>query len=896
MSDPDRADEQLNDVLEQIRGERPDPAFERQAIDRAWERLSRELAAQTADRADARRISSCADFQAMLSDHLTGRLTGPRRLLLEDHLGECIACRRELGRRRPGAARTDAARPEARARVASWGWRLAAAAAVFIAFVGFSFKTDVFSVESGGFVRIESLEGDLFRVTDDGAVPLAVGDELTLDAGEELRTAKGASAMLSLADDSRVELRERSQLAVLERSHWFPGRRPDGLLDLDRGSIIVEASDQGSGHLFVDTTDCEVAVQGTVFSVTSGMKGSRVSVVEGEVHVRWAGNQNVLLPGDQTTTRPSLRPVPVEHDIAWSRNSERYVELLREMRALGRELDDVLQPGLRYETDLLDVMPAGTVVYFAMPNISDELARAYRLLQDRMATSVVLREWWQEQILSSGDGHQIETILDKVRDYGDNLGDEIIMTLQIDATGEVEGPLFLARLTNAEAFRGMLADEIATLEAASDEPIPMRLLDEQATALAPGGAPEGDALLFWTHGDLLAVTPHRSNLHAVELALAPAADATIAGGAFHARLADQYRRGVEWIVGVDIDRLMHVEGMDLHELDQLGLLDIQHFIGERQQRDDRTENRAVLTFGQPRRRLAAWLAEPAALGALDYVSPDANLAAGFVMKDMRVIVDELLEMLAANDAGLAETLAAFERREGIDVRRDIAGPLGGEMVVALDGPVLPVPSWKVILEVYDPARFQRTLEWLVEALARETNGRVRLGLTREMSGDRESFRLEGPGGTFAMHYLFDGGYLIAGPSRALLDRAVQNRVAGIRLSDSRAFVDLLPSDAEVDFSGLVYQNMSPILDPLSGTLETVGGLPDAQQQFIRALAAEAHPSLALLYGRPDRIVLTSAAEGGLFSSLFSQLSGASSLLGMQQSLARVVEGQSQATH
>ena len=61
------------------------------------------------------------------------------------------------------------------------------------------------------------------------------------------------------------------------------------------------------------------------------------------------------------------------------------------MRALGRELDEVFQPELRYSTDLLDIAPAGTVVYFAMPNISDELGQAYELLQDRVATSVVLR-------------------------------------------------------------------------------------------------------------------------------------------------------------------------------------------------------------------------------------------------------------------------------------------------------------------------------------------------------------------------------------------------------------------------------------------------------------------------------------------------------------------------
>jgi len=63
---------------------------------------------------------------------------------------------------------------------------------------------------------------------------------------------------------------------------------------LNRGSIVVEAAKQGSGHLFVDTGDSLVSVTGTVFSVNSGTKGSRVSVIEGEVHVDHAGTDRVL--------------------------------------------------------------------------------------------------------------------------------------------------------------------------------------------------------------------------------------------------------------------------------------------------------------------------------------------------------------------------------------------------------------------------------------------------------------------------------------------------------------------------------------------------------------------------------------------------------------------------
>jgi hypothetical protein len=259
---------------------------------------------------------------------------------------------------------------------------------------------------------------------------------------------------------------------------------------------------------------------------------------------------------------------------------------------------------------------------------------------------------------------------------------------------------------------------------------------------------------------------------------------------------------------------------------------------------------------------------------------------------MSVIVDELFEMLGATEGDFQEGLDTFEQEQGIDVRRDIAAPLGGEIAVALDGPILPKPSWKVVIEVYDPARLQQTLEWFVEHFNMEVAAKgdgQGLAISSETIGGREYHRIESLDIGFGLHYVFDGGYLVAGPSRGLLDRALQNREAGIRLTDSRTFIDMLPRDGEINFSGVVYQNMSPILGPLSGALDSVSGVPDDQRSFFQAMASEAKPSLALLYGHRDRIALTSSSEGGLFSSMMNQLSGATGLMVMPQSLTRALE-------
>src|SRR5260370_6454810 len=129
--------------------------------------------------------------------------------------------------------------------------------------------------------------------------------------------------MLRLGDGSAVEMNERAQFAVSMR-------HSDTTIQLDRGNIIVQAAKRKTGHLYVAAKDCRVAVTGTVFSVNSGIKGSRVSVIEGEVRVAGVGATAVLHPGDQLATNDSVAKVPVQQEIAWSQDPDKHLALLAE--------------------------------------------------------------------------------------------------------------------------------------------------------------------------------------------------------------------------------------------------------------------------------------------------------------------------------------------------------------------------------------------------------------------------------------------------------------------------------------------------------------------------------------------------------------------------------------
>ena len=58
-------------------------------------------------------------------------------------------------------------------------------------------------------------------------------------------------------------------------------------------------------------------------------------------------------------------------------------------------------------------------------------------------------------------------------------------------------------------------------------------------------------------------------------------------------------------------------------------------------------------------------------------------------------------------------IAQGESELKIQFHRDLADTLGGEFTIALDGPILPTPSWKIVAEVKDPGRLQSTIQQLV---------------------------------------------------------------------------------------------------------------------------------------------------------------------------------------
>ncbi len=210
-------------------------------------------------------------------------------------------------------------------------------------------------------------------------------------------------------------------------------------------------------------------------------------------------------------------------------------------------------------------------------------------------------------------------------------------------------------------------------------------------------------------------------------------------------------------------------------------------------------------------------------------------------------------LVSTSDAQARDELARLESKLTLSLREDLAATLGGEFALALDDPLLPTPALKLVVEVYDPARLQASLELLVRRANDEaaSAGRPGLRLESEQVGEETYHSLRGDM-PFQLHYAFAGGYLVAAPSRALVMKAIRTYQSGETLGRSASFRSLFPPDRDAHVSGLLYQNAGSTIHALLQAPGT-GRLTSDQRRSFEALTGDARPTLVSIYGEEDGI-------------------------------------------
>jgi len=832
--------EKFDRLLSTIRNENADEKVIAQASNRVWKSIAESAPVIEPDRHILR---SCEDFQALVPAYLAKELQPARAMLFEDHVHSCVACRHAMERVKDGERQQVWRVKPNRPRALPWRWAMGATAIAAVLVVAFAFSNGLLPGQHPVRAEVQAVDGSLYAVN--GADMQLIPAGYQIRNGDEIRTAKASTAVLRLLDGSLVEMGPRADLAV---SRQWRGTT----VHLQSGQVIVQAAKQHSGRrLYVATDDGLVSVKGTIFSVNRGIKGSRVAVVEGVVRVDFGNNTTDLTAGEQATSSATVSKVPVQREIAWSRNSAKYLALLGDFAILQKQMAAIPGPGLRYNSDLLPLVPDHTVVYAAIPNLTNTIGEANRLFRDRLQQSPALRDWWKQQ--QKENGPKLEDVLDQVKNFSSYLGDEVVFAVGKEGT-TYTAPVVLARVRQP-GLDAFLQSENKRLNKNPSQ-TEMHIVRDPWSVTPAAGHP----LLVYLSNDLMIATPDLPQLQLAASRAKQNGNSQFAETQFGQQIANSYQQGVEWLFSADMEQIIaqNVQAdSNRHDLPP-GIGDVRYLTMEHRDLAGKSESHADLTFASERQGVASWLAAPASMGSLEFVSPEASMVTSAVIKNPRSIMEELFKMAGSGDPEFTQHLAEFEAKAGVNVLNDIAAPLGGEVTMAFDGPMVPTPRWKLIFEVYDPTTLQSTIEKLIDTYSRENNQGHALQVTRKQVGSRVYFTLSSPNQpNYEIDYTFVDSYLIAAPDLGTISRAIQSREAGYTLTHSSTFQALLPSDSYTNFSAIFYHNVGPVIGPLAAELKASGALNAQQRQSVDALTANSAPGMIYAYGEPSRIVVAS---------------------------------------
>lgn len=837
----------LDDAIKAMREDAPQMSTLDASADRVWQRITEATGTAVLEHAD---LASCEGIRSELSAQRHGQKNAARAMLVESHLHECANCRAYAAGDRSQAAAWSApvtAKP-------MWTMRAVAMAATVLFVVGLTGSLayyQFFSAPAGPRATLMSVNGQAFLVSDKGERALKPGEQI--NEGQLVRTAANSRAFFKLVDGSIVEVNERTQFGVKLT-------RTSTTIALDRGKVLVQAAKRRTGHLYVDSDDVHVSVTGTIFSVNHGTKGSRVAVVEGEVRVEQNGggssNLSVLHPGDQVATSADMGSVPVSEEISWSANKDEYLKMLGELSVLAKKFEQIQLPGLRYQSRIINYVPDNTVLYAGVPNYGDALAEAHKIFTQQLAESETLRNWWAKH--GAKNDADLTKFISNVQELSHYLGDEIVLSMATPHNRD-GAPLIVSELKRS-GIKEFVEGQIAA-NTTQKEKLAVRWLDENSIQSAIQG--QRDEINVLIHGDFIAMSPNVEVLKAFDRKLT-SGEGTFGSSDFGQRVASLYQDGAGLFVAANLgairDTAVRQEKSDNHQktLAKIGADNVQYVIVHRKDVNGKTDNRAQVTFAGDRHGVASWLAAPAPIGSLEYISADARAASAGALKNPVAMFDDIFSNATQQDI---DGLTKAQSELGINLRDDLAASLGSDFTFALDGPVLPTPAWRFVMEVNDSNRLQGTIENLIVAANKQMAKHPDAGsldVSQEIVNGRTFYAVKKSGGTtpvsMEIHYTYSEGYLVAAPTRAFVMAALQTKESGMSLARSQQFRALLPASAHTNFSAMLYQNLAPVMETLMQNAN------DQQAELIQKLASDRTPTVIAAFGEQDRIEVASTSK------------------------------------
>ncbi len=819
---------------------------------------------------------SIDDYISAIPAYLSNKLTPQQTLLFEEESRQSIPLRRALNEARANKSKkNDSESIVTSSGKSSYRWIAVAATVAAVAVALFAITPELPSFNQSQLAQIDEINGELYQIIDGQLESLEPGS--WVDGRQRIRSANGSKAIITLDDGSQIEVDERSEISMTRRGS---GNR----IDVSRGRILVVASPQGSGTLDVFTDEFMVSVTGTIFEVAHGAKGSRVAVIEGSVDVLMEGSTSSLEPGEVLGTRTEAFARNLADELSWSKDADEYIAMLQEVVALQQDLQAVMDSPNRFSTRLLDLVPEETAMYIAVPNAPEKIVDVYDVVRERVESSDTMAELWAE-IEDNTEVSHLDAVMLWLREIGYALGDETVFAIDMYHNGEqyAPAPIVLSEV-DADVFRAAFEstmEQIESIFAAEglDGEMDIHIIDDPADAIE-------EQLSILLVEDIMVASINSEILENMQnIILNGASD--FVGTELHEYLQFSYSQGTEIISAVDISKLLQTfdeippedldEAEDITEvMDRVGVSNGKYLIGQYQQQDGKTSMSADMYFDGDREGLMSWLANPGPMGSLEFFSTDTTFVGAALLREPSAILEEFEPLELPDD---------FDAHAELELFYNVVGVLGGEFAFGLDGPALPTPAWKVVVEAYDENVLQESIEWSANEfntyaadqedfdaelvvspadIAGYTGFEVALTVNSAEVEDDE-FDLESAN----FNYVFVDGYLIAAPNEAIIDRAIGYYESGSGLHTDTEFQELMARDGYLDFSAITFSRLGEMLGSLMGNLPT--GITPEQEAALAELDTDVGPSFGSALALSDRIHFAHNGSSQLTLQVVSQL-------------------------
>ena len=815
------SEDRLDRALQQMREESVDDATLDVARARVWDEMTSAAGA------------GCAEFRPDFRSYLSGALGGSRRLLMDDHLSRCPACRGSLAELR-GERRVIAMPQRSSSRWTRWGTMAAAAALALGVLYSGRDTIDAMLAPGGPRATVVSVEGGLYRLPGE-----ALKAGAALAEGEIVRTGPGAHAVLRLADGSTLDVNERTELFAT--AAWSGHS-----IHLQRGDVIVRAAKQRRGNLRVLTRDSIASVKGTVFAVSAGLGGSVVSVVEGSVAVSQPGTDVLLRPGQQAASNPALAS-SIEDAVSWSPEADEYLELLASFVKIERQLAERFPSEQRTTSVLLPYLPGGAFAYGAVPNLGGRISEALVLAEQQSFENAAFGAWW-----NSETGQSLRQMVNRLQAVSSLLGNEIVFCASVSsAEPGQEVPMVMARVQPGR--RAELARALDGLVADSGEPALSYSVSDDLMVVS-----DSPAHLTWAVGQL----------------------GRGAGSPFAVAIGERYRRGAGWLLGIDAPVVVAMAAEDdAPPVELAAMIGMKYLFVEQRAPAGAEENEVTLMFQGARKGMASWLADAGSGGVAEYLPADSLLAGYLSMREPWQLFQEFTALMVEHEESFEDNLAKVEEKLGAGFIANLTAALGNEAAFTLNGFSVNGPTWAMAALAYNPAVIDSSLRKFIDAFNAE--------LAPDEQDERVVFGQESAGGrvwntmtvgtlSFGVTWTYDAGYMVAASDRATAERAIATRNGGSPLVWSPDFLGQLPSSAGIHPSAFAWLNTKGALGMFSAL---------APSPALTKLLAERDAVLVVFNGKPEQIHAASR----------TRLSGLILDVMLLESLSRTREGLHNAT-